>query len=114
MGSLRARLIDRNRYSKRYPLIRAPKRKSYLGNQNMAIEVGSIYFDDTDSGTLPFEVPFIDTSYQIIATARDSGDSGGADVNIWVDNATTTSSKVVIKSSAAWTGYVDIFAVKVG
>lgn len=114
MGSLRARLIDRNRYSKRYPLIRAPKRLSYLGDSNMSIEVGSITFTNAESGTLSFEIPFIDTSYQIIISARDSGDAGGADVNIWVDNATTTASLVTVKSSAAWTGVVDVFAVKIG
>ena len=114
MGSLRARLIDRNRYSKRYPLIRAPKRVTYLGNQNMSIEVGSITFTNAESGTLTFELPFTDTSFQILASARDSGDSGGGDVNIWVDNATTTASSVTVKSSAIWTGVVDIFAVKIG
>jgi len=114
MGSLRAKLIDRNRYSKRYPLIRAPKRISYLGDQNMSIEVGSITFTNAESGTLTFELPFTDTSFQILASARDSGDSGGVDVNIWVDNATTTASSVTVKSSAIWTGVVDIFAVKIG
>jgi len=107
-------LIDRNRYSKRYPLIRAPKRISYLGDQNMSIEVGSITFTNAESGTLTFELPFTDTSFQILASARDSGDSGGVDVNIWVDNATTTASSVTVKSSAIWTGVVDIFAVKIG
>jgi len=114
MGSLRARLIDRNRYAKRYPLIRAPKRLTYIGDQDLAIEVGSIYFDNTNSGTFTFEIPFEDTSHQIIATVRDSGDSGGADVNIWVDGSASSSDKVVIQSSAIWTGYVDIFAVKIG
>ena len=114
MGSLRARLIDRNRYAKRYPLIRAPKRLTYIGDQNLAIEVGSIYFDNVDSGTLTFEIPFADTSHQIVATARDSGDDGGADVNIWIDGSASSSAAVVVKSSAIWTGYVDIFAVKIG
>tara|TARA_Y100000034_G_C6905743_1_gene420209 strand:+ start:3965 stop:4309 length:345 start_codon:yes stop_codon:yes gene_type:complete len=114
MGSLRAKLIDKNRYSKRYPLIRAPKRLVYQGDQDMSVEVGSITFTNAESGTLTFEIPFIDTSYQVLASARDSGDSGGADVNIWIDNASTTSSSVTVKSSAAWTGVVDIFAVKVG
>jgi len=114
MGSLRARLIDRNRYSKRYPLIRAPKRLSYLGDENMAIEVGSIEFSNADTGTLTFEIPFTDTSYQVVATARDSGDAGGADVNIWIDSSLSSQTKVVVKSSATFTGFVDIFAVRIG
>jgi hypothetical protein len=80
----------------------------------MSIEVGSITFTNAESGTLTFELPFTDTSFQILASARDSGDSGGVDVNIWVDNATTTASSVTVKSSAIWTGVVDIFAVKIG
>jgi len=112
MGSLRVRLIDRNRYSKRYPLIRAPKRVTYLGNQDLAVEVGSILFESAESGTLTFEIPFIDTSYQVIVSARDNGDSGGADVNVWVENVLSTS--VTVRSSSPFTGYVDIFAMKVG
>jgi len=86
---------------------------TYLGDANMSIEVGSIYFDNTDSGTLTFEMPFDDATYQVIVSARDSGDVGGVDVNIYVDSVNSTRSLVVVKSSTAFTGYVDVFAVKI-
>lgn len=114
MGSLRARLIDRNRYAKRYPLIRAPKRLSYLGNENMAIEVGSITFTDTDSGTLTFEIPFPDSSYQIVIATRDDDADEGVNVNIYIDEAASTVSQVTVRSSAKFTGKVDVIAVKLG
>jgi len=114
MPKLRARLIDRNRYAKRYPLIRAPKRLTYLGETDIAMELGSVYFDNKDTGTLTFEIPLPDTSYQVVATARDSGNSEGADVNIYIDGQNTTSESVTIKASALFTGYVDVFVVRVG
>ena len=112
MGSLRAKLIDRNRYAKRYPLIRAPKRYTYQGNEYMAIEVGSIYFDNSDTASLEFEAPFPDTSYQLAITARDSGDSGGADVNIYISQR--SGSGVTVQASGKFTGYVDVFAIRIG
>lgn len=112
MGSLRARLVDLNRFSKRYPLIRAPKRMSFLGDQDLAIEVGTIAFNNTDTGTLVFEVPFKDTSYQLAVAARDTGDVGGVDVNLYVTNKLASS--VTVKASAAFTGNVDVFVIKVG
>ena len=112
MGTLRGKLIDRNRYSKRYPLIRAPKRLSYLGDADLEIEVGTIYFDATDVGTLTYDAQFVDTSYQIAASVRDSGDEGGVDVNIYISAKAQNS--VTVRSSAVFTGYVDIFAVRVG
>ena len=114
MGSLRARLIDRNRYAKRYPLIRAPKRLSYLATENISIEVGSITFTDSDSGTLAFELPFLDDSYQVVVAIRDTGDAGGVNVNIYIDSVNSSKREVVVKASAKFTGIVDVIAVKTG
>ena len=112
MGSLRVRLIDRNRYAKRYPLIRAPKRYVYQGEEYMAVEVGSIYFDNSDTGSLQFEAPFPDANYTLAISARDSGDSGGANVNIYISSH--SNSGVTVQSSGEFTGYVDVFAIRVG
>ncbi len=114
MGSLRARLFDRNRYSKRYPLVRAPKRMTYQGDEYLAIEVGSLYFDNTATATLTYEVQFPDASYQLIALLRDGGDVGGPNVNIYIDGNNTNSVQATIKASAPFTGYVDILAVRLG
>ena len=111
MGSLRARLIDRNRYAKRYPLVRAPVRTTYMGDSDLSIEVGSIYFDNTDTGTLAFDARFIDSTYQVIAVARNSGVET-ADVNVFVTNKSENS--VTIQASSNFTGYIDGIAVRGG
>ena len=111
MANLRGRLIDRNRYSKRYPLIRAPKRMTYRGDSDLAMEVGTLTFTNTDTGTLTYEVQFDDTNYQVVAVARSTETEGG-DVNVWVSSVTRT--QVIVKSSEKFTGYVDILAVRVG
>ena len=111
MGSLRAKLVDRKRYAKRYPLIRAPVRTTYIGDSDLAIEVGSIYFDNTESGILNFDARFVDTNYQVIAVARSSG-TETADVNVFITDKSSTS--VTVQASSNFTGYVDVFAVRVG
>ena len=111
MGSLRAKLIDKNRYAKRYPLIRAPVRTTYLGDSDVEMEVGSIYFDNTDSETLTFDAPFDDANFQVMAVARDAG-VGTSNVNIYVSSKSLTS--VTIQASSNFTGYVDVFAVRIG
>lgn len=111
MGTLRAKIVDKNRLSKRYPLIRAPARFTYMGDSDMAIEVGSIYFDNAESGTLTFDAQFIDADYQVVAMTRSSNNET-ADVNVFVSNKSQNS--VTIQASSNFTGYVDVFAVRVG
>ena len=111
MGSLRTRLIDRNRFSKRYPLIRAPLKLTYLGESDIAIEIGSIYFNNAESGTLTFDFQFSDSNYQVVAIARASG-SDNADVNVFVSDKSQNS--VTVQASSNFTGYVDVFAVRIG
>jgi hypothetical protein len=112
MASLRGKIIDRNRYVKNYPFVRAPKRTTYLGDEYIAIEVGSITFTNTDSGTLKFDAPFGDDNYQIVAQAIDTGASNGANVVLYISTADQNS--VTVKSSAPFTGKVDIIAMRLG
>ena len=110
MGSLRTRLIDRNRFAKRYPLIRAPIRTTYYGDSDFAVEIGSIYFDNTDIGVLSYDAPFLDVNYQVIAIARSSG-VDTADVNVFITSKSTSS--VTVEASSNFTGYVDVLAVRI-
>lgn len=114
MGSLRARLFDRNRYSKRYPLVRAPKRLTYQGDEYLAIEVGSLYFDNTDTASLTYEVQFPDSNYQLVALLKEGVDDNGPNVNIYIDGNNTNSAQATIRASAPFTGYVDILAIRLG
>jgi len=72
--------------------------------------MGSIYFDNTDTGTLTFEVPFPDTNFAIAATVRDNITDTG-NVNIFVSAVTVSS--VTIQASSNFTGYVDVFASRI-
>ena len=87
---------------------------SYLATENISIEVGSITFTDSDSGTLAFELPFLDDSYQVVVAIRDTGDAGGVNVNIYIDSVNSSKREVVVKASAKFTGIVDVIAVKTG
>ena len=111
MGSSRTRLIDRNRYSKRYPIIRAPQRLTYLGDSDVAMEIGSIYFDNSAVGTFTYEVQFSDADYQVSAALRNTNVESSVNVHLYVSSKTQTS--VTVEASAAFTGYVDVFAVKI-
>ena len=112
MAKLRSRLIDRNRYSKRYPLIRAPKRLTYLSDEDLSIEVGSIYFDNSDSGSLEFEHP-LPANYAVQAIARQDG-TESANVNLYLKTVDIKTTSVTVYTSAPFTGYVDVLAIKVG
>lgn len=110
MATTQTKIIDKNRYSKRYPHIRAPARTVLVSTNEVKIEIGSIYFNNTDTGTLVFEVPFSDTDFRIVATPRDSG-VDSADVNVFIGEKLQNS--VVIYASSAFVGYVDVFAIRI-
>ena len=114
MGKLRGRIIDRNRYSKRYPFIRAPKRFTYLGDDYLAIELGTISFDEESQKTFTFEAPFENTDFVVMATARGTDARGSAQVSLMVDAASLDRSSVTIIASSPFTGQVDVIAIKVG
>jgi len=111
MGTLRVTSMDKNRYSKRYPLIKAPVRMTFVTDKEIGVEVGSIYFDNTNTGTFIFDVQFSDSNVQVFAIARKS-DNEISDVNVFVQSVSAGS--VTIESSSNFTGYVDIFAVRIG
>jgi len=114
MAKLRGKILDRNRYTKRYPFIRAPKRYSYLGDEDLSIELGTITFTSETEKRFYFEKSFTGTDYVVVATARDSSDSGSAHVSLMVNSSTLDKAFVDIHASAAFTGQVDVIAIKVG
>jgi hypothetical protein len=116
MAKLRARIIDRNRFSKRYPFIKGPKRLTYLGDDDLAIELGTIVFDNESSKKFNFEAPFKDTNYIVVATPRDtaSASDGSAQVSLSVNSDGIDKSFVTIIASARFTGEADVIAIRVG
>ena len=116
MSTLRAKLFDRNRYTKKYPFVRAPKRETYIGTQALAIELGTLTFNNESEKTFVFEASFPDDSYSVIAMPRDSKPSadGSAMVSLAVNGLTQDAKQVTIKASAPFTGQVDVVAIRIG
>tara|TARA_Y100001963_G_C6466125_1_gene302402 strand:+ start:126 stop:476 length:351 start_codon:yes stop_codon:yes gene_type:complete len=116
MAKVKGRIIDRNRYTKKYSLRRAPQRLTYIGNTDFSIELGSLTFNNEDQKTFKFESAFPNDNYTVIAMPRDTASSadGSANVSLYIDNATFSRDSVLIKASMAFTGVVDVIAVKVG
>jgi hypothetical protein len=114
MAKIRGKMIDRNRYGKRYPFIRSTKRFSYLGDSDLAIELGTIVFNGESEKIFYFEEKFGDTSYVVMAMARDTIDGNSAQVSLMVDGTTLNRSYVKIVASEIFTGKVDVLAIKVG
>ena len=116
MSSLRGRLIDRNRYSKRYPYVKGPKRLTYLGESDLSIELGTLSFSNESEKVFQFEVSFPNNQYNVLAIPREisSVEDGSAMVSLAVDGSTISRNQVKIKASAKFTGKVDVIAIKVG
>jgi len=113
MGRYKARVIDRNRFSKKYPFVRAPKRPAFLGTTDIALELGTLTFNNESSKDFYFEAKFDSTDYNIMLVARDTGTGESAAVNLYVDNALSDTDKVRVSASAAFTGQVDIVAIRI-
>ena len=114
MAKARARLIDRNRYQKKYYFVRAPKRLTWQGSQQLSFELGSIEFNNESRKTFTFEAPFENADISIFAMPRDTAGIGGsADVNIYIANGSISRNSVILVASAKFTGTVDVFAVRI-
>jgi len=116
MSTVKGRVVDRNRFSKKYSLRRAPQRLSYQGDATFAVELGTLKFKDESEKEFKFEVSFENSDYTVMAVPRDTEgpDGGSANVNVYVDNTTLSRNSVTIKASMKFTGVVDVLAIKVG
>jgi len=87
-----------------------------MGTQTLAIELGTLTFENESEKTFTFEASFPDTGYTVVAMPRDSKNTsdGSAMVSLAVDGTTIDSSKVTIKASSPFTGKVDVMAIRVG
>ena len=85
MGRFKARTIDRNRFGKKYPFVRAPYRPSVMGDTDLVLELGKLQFNNEQTKEFKFEVAFTDSNYNIMLVARDTGTGESANVNLYVD-----------------------------
>ena len=113
MGKIKARIIDRNRYSKKYPLVRAPRRATFQGDADMEIEVISVPFVNQSEKDAFFETPYPDANYRVLLSPRDTTDSDSSQVVLSVDDVLSDVSKVRIAASAPFTGTVDVVVIRI-
>mgnify|MGYP001248118191 CR=1 FL=1 len=113
MARLKARSIDRNRLCKRYPFVRAPKRMTFMSDQDVIIELLTLEYDNEDTKRGTFDIPYDDTEFRVAISPRDTG-TDSANVNLYVDTALTDTAGVTIEASAPFTGIVDVIIIRIG
>lgn len=115
MSRTRSKVIDRNRLTKKYPLIRAPKKNAYVGETELEIEVLSAKFKNESSKVVPFEASFPEpaSNLRILISPRDTEANDSAMVSLAVDEGNTDVSQVSIVASAPFSGIVDIVILRV-
>ena len=113
MARIKARSIDRNRFSKTYPFVKVRKRLTFQGDKDMSIEVMSVSFDNESTKTVGFEVPFEDDAYRVALSPRDNTSSDSANVVLSIEDSATNKSQIKILASAPFTGVVDVIAIRI-
>ena len=106
--------IDLQRYRKVYPFHRRPPRYAYVASSplgdDVVLEVGSITCTATDTGTYLFTESFT-SAPSVSGITVDTTVSGDANVNIYVESISTT--QVVFRTSAPFTGKISSQAIQV-
>ena len=113
MSKIKSRVIDRNRYEKKYPVVRVGKRLSLVTDQNLELEVLTVAFNNEEAKDVFFEVPYKDTNFRVLVSPRDTTSSDSAQVTLAVDNDLTDTGKARIESSAPFTGVVDVVIIRI-
>jgi hypothetical protein len=101
---------DRNRYRKVYPYIRKAPSYVLCSDKEAEIEIGSVSFTNSSVGSFTFKSSF-KTVPVITAISYDSDNNGTADINVYIDSITT--SAVIFKTSAVFTGKVQFHAIRI-
>jgi hypothetical protein len=113
MARLKARSVDRNRLAKKYPFIRAPKKMGIFGDKDVIIELLALSFNNESQKTGFFETPYTDTDYRIALSPRDETSDDSANVNVFIEDSLSDTSKVTVNASAKFTGIVDVIVIRV-
>lgn len=108
MASTKFTKRNLQRFRKVYPYIRREPRNIYCSDKEAVIEVGSITFTNTNSGTYIFQENFPSVP-TISAISVDSSSNNQANVNVFVTSVST--SEITIEVSQNFTGTVDFHAL---
>ena len=116
MARVKAKSIDRNRLAKKYPFVRAPKRMSFFGDNDIIIELLTVTFTNEAQKVVTFSEPMPSTDYRVAFSPRDTTNEyvNSANINLYVDAASTDANQVQVLASAPFTGVVDIIIIRVG
>ena len=113
MPRITGRTRDRNRFTKKYPFIRAPKRNVLESTGTITIELITLSFENESTKTGTYEAPFSDNDFRVLISPRDTTNSDSANVALTIDNGTSNTVQVTVNSSAPFTGVVDVIAIRV-
>ncbi len=113
MAKVTTRTVDRNRFSKKYPLIRAPRRPVLQADSGLEIEVLTVEFNNEESKFGVFESAYPNTDFRVLVSARETTVNDSAQVTLAIDDASTSTTQVKIDASAAFTGTVDVIVLRV-
>ncbi len=113
MARIAGRSRDRNRFSKKYPFVRAPQKITVETVGTLEIELLTLQFQNESSKTAAFQESFSDTSYRALISPRDTSSSDSANVSLSIDDNTTDQYQITVNASAPFTGIVDVIAIKV-
>lgn len=114
MAKIKTRVIDRNRFTKKYPLIRHQKRPTFQGDADLVIEILTVSFNNESEKIFSFETAYPDTDFRILVSPRDTTSGDSAQVSLAIDEASTTGGGSKILASAAFTGVVDVIVIRIG
>lgn len=114
MARLKVRSRDKNRFTKKYPFVRAPKRLVLETNGVIQVELLALTFSNESTKTGTYELPFENTTnLRVLVSPRDTTSSDSANVSLAVDAAVSDRSQVKVDASAPFTGIVDVIALRV-
>ena len=113
MARLKVRSKDKNRFSKKYPFVRAPERLVFEGDGGIQVELLTLSFSNESSKTGVYELPFEATDFRVLVSPRDSTNSDSANVALTVDDAVSDRTQVKVDASAPFTGLVDVIALRI-
>ncbi len=114
MARLTVRSRDKNRFSKNYPHVRAPKRLTFEGDNDVVIELLQLNFSNESSKSGNYSVPFDSSDFRVLVSPRDTTSQDSANVVLSVNDQLSDKTKVTVEASAPFTGIVDVVALKVG
>ena len=114
MARLKVRSKDKNRFTKKYPFVRAPKRLVLETDGAIQVELLTLTFSNESTKTGTYDLPFENsTNLRVLVSPRDTTNLDSANVSLAIDAAATDRTKVKVDASAPFTGVVDVIALRV-